>query len=212
MGKHHTVVGLFMDVAGRWVWSMIIQIVGFVGLLTLARSEFLPVQYQTYTLGWLLSKWYLWVIGFLVLNFIVMAHRYHAYYTRIMKEFAAEWGDRAEHVRRIGAYAFAGHKLHQKAADPGYRMNRNFMAEVDDWRKGADSALHQLSETHRDAFYKNSVCLQETPDENQFARWIPERLAALNRTLEEVQALPEQLRPYSGREKFLNVPNVSGQS
>ena len=115
-----------------------------------------------------------------------------------MKEITEDWVNRVGHIRRISAYEFAGQKLHQKGTNPGYQIDRNFQAELDEWRKGADSASHQISEAHRDAFYKNSVCLQETPDANQFVRWMPERLGMLSRTLNELQSLPEQLRPYSG--------------
>jgi len=95
-----------------------------------------------------------------------------------------------------------GHTLHKKGTDPGFVIDRHFLAELDDWRKGADSATHQISEAHRDAFYKNSVCLQETPDENQFVRWMPERVAVLRRMLKELQSLPSQLRSDSSSERI----------
>jgi hypothetical protein len=114
-----------------------------------------------------------------------------------MKEITEDWVNRADHIRRISAYEFAGHKLQQKGSLPQL-IDQPFLDEVDEWRKGADSAAHQISEAHRDAFYKNSVCLQKGPDPNQFVGWMPERLGMLTRTLKELQSLPEQLRPYSG--------------
>jgi hypothetical protein len=131
-----------------------------------------------------------------------LARCWRTYHARIIKDVKDDWINRVDHIRRIGAYEFMGHNLHKKGTDPGFVIDRHFLAELDDWRKGADSATHQISEAHRDAFYKNSVCLQETPDENQFVRWMPERVAVLTRMLKELQSLPSQLRSDSSSERI----------
>ena len=214
MRKLLAVASLFRDVAGRWVWSMILQIIGLFGLATMFRAEFLSVQYQNYTLGWLLSRWQLWVIAFLVLNFVVMAYRYHSYHSRIMSRVASQWGDRSKHLQEIGGYLLAGRKLQERGANLGTaRMNVNFRSEVDDWRKGAESALQRINESHVEAFYRDSICQRGTPDENQFAAWMTVRLAVLSRRLDELQALPEELQSHSGGgQKLLNASDVRSNS
>jgi hypothetical protein len=192
----------------RWVWGFFSALAG-VGLITiwLFVSSYLAYLFHETRSARTISA-LLFALSFMVW----LAHCWRTYHSRIIKGAAEEWLNRVDHIRRIGAYEFAGHKLREKGTDPGYRINRDFITEVDDWRKGAESAAHQLSEAHKDAFYKNSICQQGTPDENQFARWIPERLAVLSRTLDELKALPKELRPYSGSEKLLNAPDMSGQS
>ena len=176
-----------------WGW-ILVSVASGAGFITI---WFYVSSWLTYVFHETRSARAITALTFAVVGLLWLARCWRTYHTRITNEIAAEWPSRVGHIRRLSAYEFQGHKLKEKASNPAFRINKDFLAEVNEWRMGADSAMHQISEAHRDAFYKNSECLQHTPDENQFSRWMPERIASLTRARSELQSLPEPLQSYS---------------